>query len=97
MHNFSLNIKMYDTLADVWLLISDKYWLQKVLDKTKKIEHAVAQQLDTGFPLWRPGFAYGQHVGFVVDKAALGQVFSEYFSFPCQSFHGFLHYHITQG
>jgi hypothetical protein len=26
-------------------------------------------------------------VGFVVDKAALGQVFSEYFSFPCQSFH----------
>jgi hypothetical protein len=26
-------------------------------------------------------------VGFVVDKAALGQVFSEYFGFPCQSFH----------
>jgi hypothetical protein len=24
-------------------------------------------------------------VGFVVDKAALGQVFSEYFGFPCQS------------
>jgi hypothetical protein len=24
-------------------------------------------------------------VGFVVDKVALGQVFSEYFSFPCQS------------
>jgi hypothetical protein len=23
----------------------------------------------------RPGFAYGQHVGFVVDKAALGQFF----------------------
>jgi hypothetical protein len=22
---------------------------------------------------------------FVVDKAALGQVFSEYFGFPCQS------------
>jgi hypothetical protein len=28
------------------------------------------------------------HVGFVVDKAALEQVFSEYFGFPCQfSFH----------
>jgi hypothetical protein len=27
-------------------------------------------------------------MGFVVDKAALGQVFSEYFGFPCQfSFH----------
>jgi hypothetical protein len=32
-------------------------------------------------------------VGFVVDKAALGQVFSEYFGFPCQSFHRFLHHH----
>jgi hypothetical protein len=35
---------------------------------------------------------YGQHVGFVVDKAALGEDFSEYFGFPCQSFHLFLHY-----
>jgi hypothetical protein len=33
---------------------------------------AVAQRLDAGFPPRRPGFAYGQHVGFVVDKAALG-------------------------
>jgi hypothetical protein len=24
------------------------------------------------------------HVGFVVDKVTLGQVFSEYFGFPCQ-------------
>jgi hypothetical protein len=39
------------------------------------------------------GFVSGQHVGFVVDKAAMGQVFSEYFGFPCQSFHQFLHHH----
>jgi hypothetical protein len=33
-------------------------------------------------------------VGFVVDKVALGQVFSKYFSFPCQSsFHQLLHNH----
>jgi hypothetical protein len=33
-------------------------------------------------------------VGFVVDKVALEQVFSEYFGFPCQSsFHQFLHNH----
>jgi hypothetical protein len=32
----------------------------------------VAQRLDAGFPPRRPGFTYGQHVGFVVDKAALG-------------------------
>jgi hypothetical protein len=31
---------------------------------------------------------------FVVDKAAMGQVFSEYFGFPCQSsFHQFGHHH----
>jgi hypothetical protein len=30
------------------------------------------------------------HVGFVVDKAALGQVLSKYLDFPCQSsFHQF--------
>jgi hypothetical protein len=35
------------------------------------------------------------HIGFVVDKVALGQVFSpESFGFPCQSsFHQFLHNH----
>jgi hypothetical protein len=33
-------------------------------------------------------------VGFVVDKVALGQVFSEFFGFPCQfSFHQLLHNH----
>jgi hypothetical protein len=33
-------------------------------------------------------------MGFVVDKVPLGQVFSEYFGFPCQSsFHQILHHH----
>jgi hypothetical protein len=33
-------------------------------------------------------------MGFVVDKVALGQVFSEYFGFPFQfSFHQLLHIH----
>jgi hypothetical protein len=36
-------------------------------------------------------------VGFVVDKAALGQVFSEYFGFLCQSFHQLLHHHNHPG
>jgi hypothetical protein len=36
-------------------------------------------------------------MGFVVDKAALGQVSSEYFAFACQSFHQFLHHHIHSG
>jgi hypothetical protein len=34
------------------------------------------------------------HRGFVMDKVALGQVFSEYFGFPCQSsFHQILKTH----
>jgi hypothetical protein len=36
-----------------------------------------------GFSLLRPGFEPGSdHVGFVVDKVALGQVSSKYFGFP---------------
>jgi hypothetical protein len=38
-----------------------------------------------GFPWWRPGFEpRSGHVGFVVDKTPLEQVFSKYFDFPCQ-------------
>jgi hypothetical protein len=40
------------------------------------------KRLVAGFLPWRPEFASGEHVGFVVDKAALWQVFSEYFSSP---------------
>jgi hypothetical protein len=38
-------------------------------------------------------------VGFVVDKVASRQVFSEYFGFPCQnrSFHQLLHPHNHPG
>jgi hypothetical protein len=34
---------------------------------------------------------------FVVDKVVSGQVFSEYFGFPCQnrSFHQLLHHHLN--
>jgi hypothetical protein len=48
-----------------------------------------------GFPQQRPGFEPGSgHVGFVMDKVGLMQVFSEYFGFPCQSsFHQLLHNH----
>jgi hypothetical protein len=38
-------------------------------------------------------------VGFVVDKVASGQVFSEHFGFPCQNclFHKLLHHHNHPG
>jgi hypothetical protein len=39
-----------------------------------------------------------EYVGFVVDRVALGQVFSEHFSFPCQSlFHQFVYHHYRPG
>jgi hypothetical protein len=50
-------------------------------------------------PPRRPGFdTRSDHVGFVVDKVALGQLFSEYFDFPCQfSFHQMLHTQLSFG
>jgi hypothetical protein len=47
------------------------------------------------FPPRRLGFDPGSgQVRFVVDKVMLGQVFSEYYGFPCQSsFHQLLHNH----
>jgi hypothetical protein len=57
--------------------------------------------LVTGFPPRRPGFEPGSgHVGFMVYKVARGQVFSEYFGFPClSSFHQLLHnhHHLSSG
>jgi hypothetical protein len=53
---------------------------------------AIAQAVS----LWLPTAA--ARVGFVVDKLALGRVFSEYFGFPCQSsFHQILHHHNHPG
>jgi hypothetical protein len=57
------------------------------------------RRLVASFQLWRPRFEprfepRSGHVGSVVDKVALGQVFSEYFGFLCQfSFHQLLHTH----
>jgi hypothetical protein len=62
---------------------------------------AAAPQLKglvAGFPQRRPGFnPRSGKVGFVVDKVALRQVFSEYFGFPCHSFHQILHPHNHPG
>jgi hypothetical protein len=71
-------------------------------DVVKKEELALfkgVSWLVAGFPPRRPGFdpVSGQ-VGFVVDKVALGRIFSEYFGFPCQSsIHQILHHHNHPG
>jgi hypothetical protein len=59
------------------------------------------KRLVAGIPPRRPGFKAGSsHVGFVMDRVALGLVFSEHFVFPCQSsLHQFLHnhHHLSSG
>jgi hypothetical protein len=66
-----------------------------VLGKPSTSRRAIAQAVSLRLPTaaaWvrvRSG-----HVGFVVDKVAPGQVFSEYFGFPYQSsFYKILHPH----
>jgi hypothetical protein len=60
---------------------------------------AIAQEVSRWLTSHRGG-PESSHVGFVMDKVELGQVFSEYFGFPSQSsFHQFLHnhHHLSSG
>jgi hypothetical protein len=89
-------------MAAVFAVLTFSFWtflehFGTSIRNTLHLGRAVAQRLDVGFPPRRTGFTYGQHVGFVVDKAALEQVFSEYFGFPCQSFIDFSIIIITWG
>jgi hypothetical protein len=62
------------------------------------VGRSIAQAVSRWLPFAAARFASEQHGGFVVDKTALGQVFSEYFGFPCQSsFHQFPHHHNHPG
>jgi hypothetical protein len=59
--------------------------------KGRDIAQAVSRWLPTTAARVR---ARVWQMGFVVDKVALGQVFSEYFGYPCESsFHQILHHH----
>jgi hypothetical protein len=58
--------------------------------------HAIAEVVSRWLPTAAVRVrAWVWQVGFVVGKVASGQVFSEYFGFPCQnhSFHQLLHHH----
>jgi hypothetical protein len=60
---------------------------------------AVAQVISRWLPTAAArGRARSGHVKFVVDKVVPGQVFSEYFGFPCQSsFYQILHHYNHPG
>jgi hypothetical protein len=67
---------------------------------TEKIVRAIAQEVRRWLQTAEAGFeTRSGHVGLVVDKVALGQLFPQYFGFPCQfSFHRLLHiHHLSSG
>jgi hypothetical protein len=70
-------------------LISLLYFL-----KGRAVAQAVSRWIPTAAARVR---VRAEQVGFVVNKMALGQVFPEYFGFPCQSFHRFLQHHKHPG
>jgi hypothetical protein len=63
------------------------------------IDSAVAQAVSGWIPTAAARVrAQSGNAGFVVEKMTLGQVFSEYFGFPCQSsFHQILYSHNHPG
>jgi hypothetical protein len=95
---FKFNENPLRGLTDVTKLVGA--FLQLSFASTTKEYIKVTKMLgrprhSSGFPPRRPGFEpRSGHVEFVVDKVAVGQVFSEYFGFPCQlTFHRLLHIH----
>jgi hypothetical protein len=73
------------------MITNDELWKQT----GHAIAHTVSRWLSTAAAQVR---ARLWQVGLVVDKVALGQVFSEYFGFPCQSsFHQIVHHHNHPG
>jgi hypothetical protein len=72
--------------------IIEKFKLKTIPMLTiSRIGCAIAQAVSRRLPRFEPRSG---HMGFVVDKVALRQVFSDYFGFPCQfSFHRLLHTH----
>jgi hypothetical protein len=54
---------------------------------------AVAQAVSCRFSTLAARVPRSGHVEFVVGESSLGQIFSEYFCIPCQSFHRLLHIH----
>jgi hypothetical protein len=83
------------------LLQGNRYWLlnccwpspARIQDHfTLWLGRPVTREVNWLHPILGSGFEPRSfHVGFLVDRGSLGQAFSQYFGFPCQSFHRLLH------
>jgi hypothetical protein len=72
-----LLISVFKNFIDYFTIVS-----VSTLHLGRALAQAVSRWLPTAAARVR---VRAEHVGFVVDKVALGQVFSEYFGFTCQS------------
>jgi hypothetical protein len=62
-----------------------------MINLRQNLAQTASRWLPTASTRFEPGSA---HMEFMMDKVTLGQVFSEYYGFPCQfSFHQLLHNH----
>jgi hypothetical protein len=73
------------------------YFFETLVNFHQTRGSAIAQAVSRLFPTPVARVRVRAAWGVVVDKVALGQVFSKYFGFPCQSFHQFLHNHNHPG
>jgi hypothetical protein len=81
---------MFPHLLDNWLVEGDEADLRTQWRMEPATFLLVVWYL-TGFPRWWPWFEPGYgNMGFVMDKTALRQVFSECFGFVCQAFYRLL-------
>jgi hypothetical protein len=71
-------VPTFPIIAILLIIIHFGYWNESpfgitVINRNIETRTVVAQALDAGLPPWRPGFVPNSgHVGFVVDKGALG-------------------------
>jgi hypothetical protein len=73
------------------------FWTFSIVRYSNKTENTMFRELDLFLSSGEMGDTYSAgSLRFVVGKMALGQVFSEYFGFPCQfSFHRLFHTHLS--
>jgi hypothetical protein len=103
----SLYLKLHFKLHGIFIFAKNfrptndffKTWSHLLLNESIPVSlgRAVAQAVSRWLPTTAARVRVLAACGIVADKAALGQVFSEYFGFPCQSFHQFLHHHNHPG
>jgi hypothetical protein len=89
-------VLLYGIVLDSLLNEKENFNFAWEILEFKNVQKAAPKlkRLVAGFSPRRSGFDPGAgQVAFVVDKVPMGQVFSEYFGFPCQSsFHQILHH-----